>query len=132
MSGRKLALPSYKLISAGDMSANITSPVTNIELYDNIAFQVNILTGSAAGTIAAQVSLDYLPSSQGTPNSGTWITILSATVTAGAVITGTNILVTSGNGYLKLNQVEAPWIRLLFTNSSSTGTMDAFICGKMI
>lgn len=132
MSGRKLALPSYKLIRAGDMSATITSPVTNIELYDNIAFQVNILSGSASGTLAVQVSLDYLPSSQGTPNAGTWITLLSATVTSGAVIVGTNVLVTAGNGYLKLNQVEAPWIRLLFTNSSSTGTLDAFICGKMI
>lgn len=126
MSGRKNALPKFKIVSAGDQSqATVTSSVTNIEFMDNIGIQVNILTGTASGTFDVQISADHFEVNQNVQTAGNWISLgtpYTATVTSGS----------PANIYFDLNQLSAPWVRLLYTKSSGTGTFDAFIAGKML
>lgn len=126
MSGRKNFLNSFKITTAGDMSqATVTSAVTNIQGEDNIGIQVNILTGTATGTLDVQISNDYLAVNGSVKNAGNWISLGSSY----------QVTVTSGqpaNIYWDINQMSAMSIRLLWTRSSGTGTYDAIITGKMI
>lgn len=124
MSGRKNQLSKFKIVSAGDMSqATVTSTVVNIQGLDNIGIQVNILTGTANGTLSVQTSIDH---AEGTAvATGNWVSLPSTytqTIASGS----------PANVIWDLNQISAPFIRLLYTKTSGTGTFDAFVCGKMI
>lgn len=122
MSGRKNFLNSYKITSAGDMSqASVTSAITNIQGEDNIGIQINILTGSPTGTFTVQISADYNLNL----NTGNWVTLTLPTAAAVSAGSPSNI-------YIDLNQLSAPWIRLVYTKTSGTGTYDAIIVGKMV
>lgn len=126
MSGRKNALLSYKIVSAGDQSqATVTSAITSIEFLDNIGVQFNVLTGTASGTLDVQVSADHREANGVVTVAGNWISLgtpYTATITSGS----------PANVYFDLNQLSAPYIRLLYTKSGGTGTFDAFVVGKMI
>lgn len=126
MSGRKNSLLSFKIVSAGDQSlATVTSTITSIEFLDNIGIQVNILTGTASGAFDVQISGDHREVNGNVTVAGSWISLgtpYTATVTSGS----------PANIYFDLNQLSAPYVRLLYTKSSGTGTFDAFVVGKMI
>lgn len=123
MSGRKNNLQSYQIITAGDMSADITSAVTNIQTLDNIGIQLN-WTGSPVGVFEVQVSIDYAQDNFGNViNAGHWTPIdfqVGPSTTDGSPI------------YLDLNQLSAPWIRTFYDRTSGTGTLSAYITAKMI
>lgn len=125
MSGRKNTLPKYQIITSGDMSqATVTSAVTNIEYMDNIGIQLN-WTGTAVGTFAVQVSIDHAQDQNGNVSvAGNWIalTLSPSPAAAGA----------SNQIYIDITQTSAPWIRVVYTKGSSTGTLNAFISGKML
>jgi hypothetical protein len=123
----KQVIKPYKVISAGDMSqSSLTSAVSNIQGVDNIAYQVNF-SGSPVGTFDVQVSMDFQPgvSPNSAPaNSGTLISLpLSSPVAASG---------SAGAAYLDLNQVSAPFIRIVYTKTSGTGSLDALIVAKSI
>lgn len=130
MSGRKNSLDNFKTTAAGDMSqATVTSTVSNIQFMDNIGIQVNILSGSPTGTFDVQISADHKEINQGgvpvVSVPGNWVSIGSAyqaTITAGS----------PSNVYFDLNQLSAPYVRLLWTKTSGTGTFESYIVGKMI
>lgn len=122
MSGRKNALPKFQIISAGAMVGDLTSTVTNIENLDNIGIQANITAGTPTGTLAVQVSGDYSAVNGVVLVAGNWVTLTTQAITAGS----------PANTYFDLNQLSSMWIRLIYTHSSSTGSLDAFILGKMI
>lgn len=124
MSGRKSNLKTFPIIVAGAMSGNLTSIVTNIEFLDNIGVQLNF-TGTPVGTFAVQVSADYNQDSQGNvTNAGNWISLtLNPNPSAGG---SANLI------YIDINQLSAPWIRTTYTAGSSTGVLNAFICGKQV
>lgn len=124
MSGRKNSLPKFQIITAGNMSGNLMSSVTNIEYMDNIGIQLNF-TGTPTGTFAVQVSIDYVQDAQGNvTNAGNWIA-LSLTPAPTAAGSANQI-------YIDINQLSAPWIRTIYTAGSSTGTLNAFVTAKMI
>lgn len=121
---RKNNLQVFQLITAGDMSAaSLTSPVTNIQFLDNIGIQLS-WTGSPVGTFTVQVSADYNQDSLGNVlAAGHWVTLTlptSPTTASGSPI------------YLDLNQLSAPWIRVVYTKTSGTGSLSAFITAKML
>lgn len=108
------------------MTSNITSLPTNIQGTDNCGYQVNF-TGAPVGTFGIQISQDYQPgTSPNSPpaNPGNWISLpLNPAITA------------SGSpdiAYIDLNQMSAPWIRLVYTAISGTGTLNAFVTSKAI
>lgn len=123
----KSFLKPYKVVSAGDMStASITSPVTAIQTIDNIGYQLN-WTGTPTGTFNIQVSMDYEPgkSPDDKPfNAGTWTTV---TLTVPVVASGS-----ADNAYVDLDQLSAPYIRVVYTRTSGSGSLNAFVTGKAI
>lgn len=115
-------LKATQIITAGDMSATITSPVTEVELQDNIGFQLD-WTGDPVGTFDVQVSIDYLQDAQGNvQNPGRWIS-----VPLNPFIAATGI---SGDAYIDLNQMSTSYIRIVYNSVSGAGSLDAFITAK--
>lgn len=120
MGSTKNFLKNYKIIDAQSMGADVTSSVTNIQVIDNVGIQISFTTSDAVGTFYVQISADY-DAHLGT---GTWINLdLSSTPTAASA---------NADYYLDLNQLSAPWIRLFYDRTSGTGTLNAYITGKMV
>ena len=114
-------LPPFKIITAGDMSqASLTSTVTDIRYLDNIALQL-VMTGTPTGTFAVQVSSDYNPV---TGVAGTFIPI---TLSPAPAATGG-----AQNIYIDLNQLATPFIRVVYTRSAGSGTLDITITAKSV
>lgn len=112
MAARKNLLQTFPIITAGNMTGNLTSLVTSIEYLDNVGMQFNF-TGTPSGTFAVQVSADYEQDTYGNvTNSGNWISLsLNPVPTASGA---------ANSLYLDLNQLSAPWIRSTWT-STATG-----------
>lgn len=107
------------------MGASVTSAATNIKNLDDCAYQVNF-TGTPTGAFTVEVSLDYAQDFMGNiTNAGTWNTM---------VITGTFAPAGSaGSFYIPLPVTNAaPYVRLVYTRTSGTGTLNAFFSGKML
>lgn len=95
-----------------------TSAVTHILNLDNVFAQINF-TGTPTGTLTIQVSADYFQDQQGNViSTGNWVTIVTQPV-SGAQVFG-----------FDLNQLGAPWLRIVYTNASSTGHVAMFLSGK--
>lgn len=125
-SSSKGALLPFHVVNAVSMAATITSSPTNVQYLDNVVYELSWpSTGSPNGTFAVQASEDYQVSSTGTvTNSGTWVPLtLSSTITA----TGS-----ADQALIDLNQIPFSWIRLVYTRSSGTGTLDVFVSGKSL
>lgn len=122
MGSTKNVLPPYHAIIAQSMAADITSPVSNIQYLDNCMIQLNF-TGTPTGTFDVQVSEDYR--FQGDPsNTGNWVSLPLAPAP-----------LASGSAdqiVLDLNQLPGPWIRVVYSRTSGTGTLDMYITAKMI
>lgn len=134
MSGRKSNLKQYQTITSGDMSlSSITSSVTNIEFLDNIAIQLNF-TGAPVGVFQVQVSADYNQDNNGNVlTAGNWVAIPVAYYTSGSFTTSTDIPTSAGSPiYLDLNQLAAPWVRVVYTTTSGTGTLNGYIAAKAV
>ena len=124
MSGRKNALKQFQMITAGAMVGNLVSLVTNIENLDNIGIQANVVSGTPTGVLAVQISADYNAVNGVVLNAGNWITLPAASQ---AITSGS-----PANTYFDLNQLSSMWIRLIYTATSSSGSLNAFIVGKML
>ena len=126
---RKSNLKQFNTIANGDMSLpTITSAVTNIEFLDNIGVQLE-WSGAPVGIFQIQVSIDYNQDSFGNVlNAGTWVPIIFP-----SPISGSDIPTSSGSPiYIDMNQLSAPWIRVVYNGASGTGTLNAWIAGKMV
>lgn len=124
MSG-KSNLRQFQNIVNGDMSqATVTSAVTCIQWLDNIGIQLT-WTGAAVGTFAVEVSADYAQDIEGNVQvAGNWtaLSLSPAPVAAGVANTI----------YVDINGISAPWIRIKYTKTSSTGTLQGYITGKSV
>lgn len=106
------------------MGGDVTSSVTNIQFLDNIAYQVNF-TGTPVGTFSVEVSVDHAQDSQGNVTvTGTWnaLTLSPTPAASGA----------AGSAYIDLNQLSAAYVRIKYTRTSGTGTLNGYITGKML
>ncbi len=114
-------------------TAVITSAVTCIQWLDNIGIQLN-WTSSPVGTFQVQVSADHAQDENGNVTvAGNWTPIVLNYLLSGSMTQSTTIPTSVGSPiYLDLNQLSAPWIRTVYTNASSTGTLSAFITGKVV
>jgi hypothetical protein len=130
----KNILPPYQIITNGSRTgtAAINSNPTNIQMIDNVCISM-VWTGTAVGTFKVQTCNNVLAAAVGAvsavPASGDWIDLPlylnGATYSPAAAGASSAIL-------LELNQLGATWVRLVYTNASSTGTLQAYISGKGI
>ena len=113
----------YSVITNGNMSTSLTSEVTIIQKISYVSYSV-AFTGTPVGTFSVEVSNDYALNPDGTvKNSGTWTAV---TLTSSPAATGS-----ADNGFIDLSGISAYAIRLKYTRSSGTGTLNAVINGKV-
>lgn len=117
-------LPPYPVVSGASMATNIISSVTDVRFLDNIIYQLS-WTGTPVGTFSIQKSLDYAASIGGTvTNSGTWTDLPLSSLT--------NPNGSSGNTDIFINQYPGPYLRLVYTEGSGTGSLTAYVSGKAV
>jgi hypothetical protein len=111
-----------QILTAQSMGATFTSPITEIKLQDNVGIQLN-WTGAPVGTFDVQVSMDHKQDANGNVTVvGNWISLaLSPAIIAAAV---------PDTAYIDLNQLSAPYIRVVYTRTSGTGVLNMFITAK--
>lgn len=109
MSGRKNTLEPVSLVTSGDMSGNITSRSQNVQFLDFVSVQIDI-TGSPVGSLDVQVS----------QNNSTWVSLpLSPTPD----VSKTPIVI-------EITEEICPYIRIVYTATSGSGTMTALITAR--
>jgi len=110
---RKNNLATYVSLSAGDMSGNLTSAVTDIRWLDNIVMYL-AFTGTPTGTFAVEVS----------PDQQAWfpLALVPAPIASGS----------AGGHRIELNQLSDPYIRAKYTATSGSGSLTVTIAGKML
>jgi hypothetical protein len=123
MASRPILSP-YQVITNGDMSlASITSQPSIIQNLSKVAYSVSWAGSSPVGVLSVQVSNDYSQNAEGgTLNPGTWNTI--------TLSTPANVSGNTGVGFIDIDSA-AFAIRLVYTKTSGTGSLQAFITGKV-
>lgn len=106
-------------------TSTVTSSVTNIQFLDNVSIQLQ-WTGTPNGTFSVQGSLDYAVNEVTgvVQNAGTWIEVTLPTTPIAAGVAGEILIDTA--------MLSFPWIRIQYTNTSSTGTLNGYISGKEV
>lgn len=122
MSSRPILSP-FSVITSASMTGNVTSAVTVIQNITKPGYDISWI-GTPVGTFSVQVSNTYSQNADGTvANAGTWTPLTLSAVPAAAG--------SAGNGFIDLASISAYAIRLVYTAGSSTGTLNATICGKV-
>lgn len=122
MSSRPI-LPSNSVITNGDMSADITSKVSIMSNVSMLSYDISWTGTSPIGVAAVQVSNTYQQNMAGGQQTlGNWTTI---------PLSVTNITGNSGTGIIEIPETSSYAIRLIYTRTSGTGTMQATIHGKV-
>lgn len=104
----------FHAVENGDMSNDITSPVTNVQYLDNVGIQL-VYDGDPVGTFTIEGSV-------GESKAFTTLTNLATISASGS---GDSIL-------LNLQQVPYTSIRIVYTAGSGAGTLNAHLTSKMI
>lgn len=124
MSSRPLIKP-FQVITNGDMSGSITSEVTIVDNLSAISYDISWSGATPTGTIQVQVSDTYKENANGTGVlvAGNWNSLpLSSTPS----ISGN-----TGNGAIDIQILGFYAIRLIYTASGGTGTMQATLAAKV-
>lgn len=120
---RKNVLERYQAIAGGDMSGDITSPVTCIKFLDNVLIEF-VASGSPVGEFKIEVSSDYETDGFGNVIvPGNWVAlplVPSASISA------------AGSIIVDMNQLPAPYIRARYVCASGSGSLDMFISAKEV
>ncbi len=123
MASRPILSP-FSVITNGNMAGSLTSAVTVIQNVSMVGYTISWAGSSPVGTMSVEVSNDYSQNADGTVrNAGHWVAL---TLSGGTSVSGS-----TGTGFIDIDAVSAYAIRLIYTRSSGTGTMQAVINGKV-
>jgi hypothetical protein len=124
MSASRPILTPFSVITNGNMAGNLTSAVTVIQNLSMISYSCSWVGTSPVGVISIQVSNDYSQNADGSVNNpGTWNTLpMSATGT----VTGN-----TGTGYADVDSIAGYAVRVIYTATSGTGTLNVIATGKV-
>jgi hypothetical protein len=129
MSSRPFIAP-YQVVASGDMSADITSKVTIIQMVSYISYTL-IWSGTPVGNFSVEVSNDYSENPGGTVrNAGTWVPLTFNV--AGSSVSTVAAGGAAGTGFFDIDGVAAYAIRLSYAATSGSGTLNAYVNGKVI
>jgi len=116
--------------STGSMAANIISAPTIIQKLSMVSYSLSWSGSSPVGTASVQLSNDYSQNSDGSVNNpGTWNTMTLQV--GGSSVTSIPISGNSGNGFIDITDCAAYAIRLIYSATSGTGTLQAIVNGKV-
>lgn len=122
---RKNTLNPIQMLNAVSLAADIAATPLRIQYLDNVSMQLIVTTSNAVGTFYVQGSLDYAVNEGGiVTNTGTWTSLTLSPVPTLASA-NTTIL-------LDLNQLSFPFVRLIYTRVSGTGTVTAYGSAKSV
>lgn len=116
----------FPVITNGNMgSASLTSLVTIIQKLSIVSYDIAWSAGSTpVGDITVEVSNTYsLDASGAVANAGTW--------TAIALSSPIHITGNSGNAFVSLSELGAYAIRVKYTRTSGSGTLNVTVAGKV-
>lgn len=117
---RKNIIESFDLISSGDMSADITSSSTSVKNLDKASIRV---TWDIGGTPSGTLTVEAKQQKKGSPDS-TWFTVdMGSTITIDTSATEHQLI---------FNELPFTDIRLKYSRTSGTGTMNAVISAKTV
>lgn len=111
---RKSVIRGHKVITDGDMSGSLTSEITNVTNLDNVGYIVEWSGSSPSGQI--EVEIQSGPSGWAPLDFGSTISVSGNT---GSII-------------LNINQIPFENIRLKYTASSGTGTLNVTLSSKVV
>lgn len=114
----------YHLLTNVSMATTVHSAPINIQQMSYVGFDIN-WTGVPVGSFSVEVSNTYQQSNEGVViNVGNWTAlVLSAPVTAAGA---------PDNAFIDVDGVSASWIRLTYTATSGTGSLNASLSAKVI
>lgn len=117
-------LKPISLVTDGSLGANLTSRAINTQFLNEAYLQL-VFTGTPTGTFVVETSGDYVPDDEfrtSPPNAGTW----------DALDLGTTLSATGAPGSISVDITlsAVPWLRVRYTSTSGTGTLNAKISGK--
>lgn len=112
------------IVTDGDMSGDIASSAIETKLQDNLGIQLT-WTGAPVGTFSVQVSIDYSKDINGNVvNTGHWTSLpLNPAIAASGA---------GDTAYIDVNQLTAPYLRVLYTKTSGSGVLNAIVAGRAI
>lgn len=109
----------YQMFSNGDLSQATLTSTAVADCTNMLGFSIqNVTTGNAVGTISVQGSNDPEPNTSFTNRIVNWTTIVTTPVTA------------PGNVLINVTDCFYRWVRLTYTRTSGTGTLNAILMGK--
>ncbi len=124
-------LAPFQVITNGDMSANITSTVTVLGTISGYSYSLTWAGSTPVGTVSVQGSNDFSLNADGSvKNSGTWNTIYIV-VNGGSPSATAPISGNTGNGLIEILKTTVSAVRLIYTAGSGTGTLNAYINGRV-
>lgn len=113
----------FPVITNGNMATSLTSKPTIKSNMSMISYSVSWTGSSPVGAMTVQVSNDYSENADGTVRTaGTWNTV---PLSVAATVSGN-----TGNGFIDITS-GAYAVRLVYTRTSGTGTMQALIKGQV-
>lgn len=123
MASRPIFTP-FSVITNATMAASITSAVTIIQNLSMISYDISWTGSTPVGVMSVQVSNTYSQNGDGTVrNAGNWTTL---TLSDAPSVSGN-----TGNGGIDVDATGFYAIRLKYTRTSGTGTMNATINAKV-
>lgn len=122
MSGRPF-VPQTKVITNESMGASVTSEPTILNQMSGAGYDVS-WTGTPTGTFSVEISNTIkLGNDRSIVEPGNWTAVtLSAPITASG---------SADNAFINLAGLQAYAVRLKYTRTSGTGTLNAVICAKV-
>lgn len=118
------------VITNGNMASNITSTPTILSNVTCASYSLSWTGTAPVGTASVQASNDYSLNAEGQVlNAGTWNTLTLEY--GGAAVTTIPVTGSPGSLFIDIEKTGAYAIRLVYTSTSGTGTLNALVVGKV-
>lgn len=124
MSSRPIFSP-YQVLTSGDMSqAVIHSAVTIIQNLSMVSYDISWTGSTPIGVLTVEISNTYNQNADGTvKNAGNWTPLTLSQVV--------NVSGNTGGAFIDVESIAGYAIRLTYTRTSGTGSMNATVNGKV-
>ncbi len=130
MSSRPQFNPAPVITNGNMASASLTSAVTIIQKLSMISYGVSWTGSTPIGTLQVQVSNDYKQDASGVVSvAGTWNTMTLNY--QGMAVTSIPVTGNTGSAFIDIEETAGYAIRLVYTKTSGTGTLQATVNGKV-